>query len=142
MYEEIRMLKRVTETLKDQSRQNLPLETRNRFAPLQTIQDEVLDNEAKNYIQKETLQHRHQTPVYSKQNHRLKLLINHFPENDNPSWQQRTVSENGKYSDTMRNNKKTFIVGTTMVKGIRMKEVNSQLRNSFAKLRSFPGDCP
>ena len=84
MYEEIRMLKRVTETLKDQSRQNLPLETRNRFAPLQTIQDEVLDNEAKNYIQKETLQHRHQTPVYSKQNYRLKLLINHFPENDNP----------------------------------------------------------
>ena len=61
----------------------------------------MLDNEAKNYIQKETLQHRHQTPVYSKQNHRLKLLINHFPENDNPFWQQRTVSENGKYSDTM-----------------------------------------
>ena len=26
-----------------------------------------------------------------------------------------------------------------MVKGIRMKEVNGQLRNSFAKLRSFPG---
>ena len=26
-----------------------------------------------------------------------------------------------------------------MVKGIRMKEVNSQLRNSFAKLRSFLG---
>ena len=101
MYEEIRMLERVIETLKDQSRQNIPLETRNRFAPLQTIQDEVLDNEAKNYIQKETLQHRHQTPVYSKQNHRLKLLINHFPENDNPFWQQRTVSENGKYSDTM-----------------------------------------
>ena len=26
-----------------------------------------------------------------------------------------------------------------MVKGIRMKEVNRKLRNSFAKLRSFPG---
>ena len=26
-----------------------------------------------------------------------------------------------------------------MVKDIRMKEANSQLRNSFAKLRSFPG---
>ena len=34
---------------------------------------------------------------------------------------------------------KTFILGTSMVKGIRMKEVNSQLRNSFAKLRSFLG---
>ena len=39
----------------------------------------------------------------------------------------------------MQNSKKTFIVGTRMVKGIRMKEVNSQLQNSFAKLRSFPG---
>ena len=39
----------------------------------------------------------------------------------------------------MRNDKKTFIAGKSMVKGIRMKEVNSQLRNSFAKLRLFPG---
>ena len=39
----------------------------------------------------------------------------------------------------MRNGKKTFIAEKSMVKGIRMKEVNSQLRNSFAKLRSFPG---
>ena len=48
----------------------MPLETRNRFAPLQNTQDEVLDKEAKNYKEKETLQHRHQTPVYSKQNRR------------------------------------------------------------------------
>ena len=39
----------------------------------------------------------------------------------------------------MRNSKKMFIASTSMVKGIRMKEVNSQLRNSFANLRSFPG---
>ena len=39
----------------------------------------------------------------------------------------------------MRNGEKTFIAGTIMVKGIRMKEVNGQLRNSFAKLISFPG---
>ena len=32
-----------------------------------------------------------------------------------------------------------FIVGTSMVKSIRMKEVNKQLCNSFVKLRSFPG---
>ena len=32
-----------------------------------------------------------------------------------------------------------FIVGTSMVKSMRMKEVNKQLRNSFVKLRSFPG---
>ena len=57
------------QTRKYQSGQNIPLETRNRFAPLQNTQDEVLDKEGKNYKEKETLQHRHQTPVYSKQNH-------------------------------------------------------------------------
>ena len=98
----------------------------------------MLDKEAKNYKEKEILQHRHQTPVYSKQNHRPNPVINHFPENDNSFWQQRTVPGNSKYSDAVRNIKKTFIVRTSMVKGIRMKEVNSQLRNSFSKLRSFP----
>ena len=112
---------------------------RSRFAPLQNTQDEVLDKEAKNYKEKESLEHRHQTPVYRKQNHRPNPVINHYPENDNPFWQQRTVPGNSKYSDTVRNGKKTFIVGTSMVKGIRVKEVKSQLRNSFAKLRSLPG---
>ena len=39
----------------------------------------------------------------------------------------------------MRNGKEKVKAGTSMVKDIRMKKVNSQLRNSFAKLRSFPG---
>ena len=85
------------------------------------------------------LQHRHQTPVYRKQTHQPKPVINHFPENDNHFWQQRTIPENRKYSDAVRKGKKTLVAGTRMVKGIKMKEVNSQLRNSFAKLRSFPG---
>ena len=97
----------------------------------------MLDKEAKNYKEKETLQHCHQTPVYRKQNHRPSLVINHFPENGNPFWQQRTVPENSRYSDAMRNSKKTFIVGRSMIKGIRISEVNSQLRNSVAKRRSF-----
>ena len=150
------LMKRLTETLneekakqkwqtesrqrrKHQSRQNVPLDTINRFAPLQNIQDEVLDKETKNYKEKETLQYRHLTPVYRKQNHRPNPVINHFPETDNPFCQQRTVPGNNRYSDTARNGKETFIVGTSMVMGIRMKEVNSQLRNSFAKLRPFPG---
>ena len=99
----------------------------------------MLDKEAKNYKEKKTLQHRYQTSVYRKQNHQPNPVINHFPENGNPVWQQRTVPGNSKYSDTVRNGKKTFIVGLSMVKGIRMIEVNSQLRNSFSKLRSFPG---
>ena len=87
MYEKEILIKCLTETLKEekakqmwqtetwltrkqQSQQNISLETRNRFAPLQNTQDEVLDKEAKNYKEKETLQNRHQTPVYNKQNHR------------------------------------------------------------------------
>ena len=31
------------------------------------------------------------------------------------------------------------MVGTSMVKGIKVNKVNKQLRNSFAKRRSFPG---
>ena len=87
MYEKETLIKCLTETLneekakqmwqtetwltrKQQSQQNISLETRNRFAPLQNTQDEVLDKEAKNYKEKETLQNRHQTAVYNKQNHR------------------------------------------------------------------------
>ena len=124
---------------KYQSRQNISLDPRNRFAPFQNTQDEVLDIEAKNYKEKETLQHRHHTPAYGTQNHRPNPVINHFSENGNTFWQQRTIPESSKYSDTVQNGKKTFIVGTSMVKGIKMKEVNFQLRNSFAKLEPFPG---
>ena len=70
------------QTRKNQFRQNLQLDTRNRFAALQNTRDEVLDKEAKNYKEKEILIHRHQTPVYRKQNHRPNPVINHFPEND------------------------------------------------------------
>ena len=98
----------------------------------------MLDKKAKNYKEKETLQHRHQTPVCRKRNDRPNPIIDHISENDNSSWQQRIVPGNSKYSDTVRNGKKTFIVRTSMVKSIRMREVNSQSQNLFAKLRLFP----
>ena len=99
----------------------------------------MLYKEAKNYKEKETLQHRPQAPVYNKQNRRPNPIINHFSEDDNCFWQQRTVPKNSKYSDAVRNGKKTSIVDKSTVKNIRMKEVNSQLHYSFAKLRLFPG---
>ena len=37
------------QTLKHRSCRDIPLDMRNRFSPLQSIQDEVLDEEAKNY---------------------------------------------------------------------------------------------
>ena len=51
------------QTQKHHSRQIIILEMRSRFAPIQNTQGEMLDKEATNYKEKETLQHRHQTPV-------------------------------------------------------------------------------
>ena len=80
-----------------------------------TIRNEkqIGSKEAKYYQEKKTLQHRHQAPVYSKQNHRPNLVMNHFPETNDPFWQQRTVPGNSKYSDALRNGKKTLIVGAS-----------------------------
>ena len=39
----------------------------------------------------------------------------------------------------MLHRKKTFIIGTSVVKSIKMKDVKEQSHTSFAKLRSFPG---
>ena len=75
----------------------------------------MLDKDAKNCKEKETLKHRHQTPVHRKQNHQPTPIINHFPEKENRFWRGRTVPGNSKYSDTVRNCKETFIVGTSMV---------------------------
>ena len=42
---------------KHPSQQNISLETKNRFAPPQNTQDEMLDKEAKNYKEKQILQY-------------------------------------------------------------------------------------
>ena len=70
MFQKDISIKRLTETLNEErakqkwqteTRQtlNTPFDMKNRFAPLQNTQDEVLDKEAKNYKEKETLQYRH-----------------------------------------------------------------------------------
>ena len=53
--------------------QNVSFEARYRFLPLQNVQNEALDKEAKNYKEKETLQHRHQNHGSIKQKHQIKL---------------------------------------------------------------------
>ena len=109
-----------TETRKHQFRQCVSLETRNRFAPLQNNQDWLLDKEAKIYKEKEIFQNRHQMAVYSKQNHRPNSVINSFSGNDNSFWRQKTLLGNNKYSEAMRNGKKTFVLGT----GATLKHLN------------------
>ena len=46
---------------------------------------------------------------------------------------------NNSYRDAVRYGHKTLIIGTSMVEGLRMKELNKYLTNSFSKRRSFSG---
>ena len=56
-----------------------------------------------------------------------------------PFGNKKTVPGNSKYNVALRNGKKTIILGTSIVNDIRIKDINKQLHDWFAKLRSFPG---
>ena len=53
----------------------------------------MLDKEAKNHKEKESLQHLDQPPACSKQNHRTEPVINNFQENDNPFGNRKQYQE-------------------------------------------------
>lgn len=42
------------------------------------------------------------------------------------------------YQDAVQYSKKNLIICSSVVKGLRMKELNQCLTNSFSKVRSFP----
>ena len=44
---------------------------------------------------------------------------------------------NAKYSDAVRFGRKMVTLGTSMIKGIQMKEFNSYVKNFYSKLRPF-----
>ena len=52
---------------------------------------------------------------------------------------KKTVPGNSKYNVALQNGKKTIILGKSIVNDIRIKDINKQLHDWFAKLRSFPG---
>ena len=56
-----------------------------------------------------------------------------------PFGNKKAVPGNSKYNVALRNGKKTIILGTSIVNDIRIKDINKQLHDWFAKLRSFPG---
>lgn len=69
-----------------------------------------------------------------------RLDISKRQDNGNHSKKyQKTVPGNSSYRDAVKFGRKSIIIGTSMVKGIRMKEFNSYIKNGFVKLRSFTG---
>ena len=76
-----------------------------------------------------------------KNTRRPPVVTNNFPEHNNPAWRNHkpTVPGNAKYSNAVRFGRKTVILGTSMIKGIRMKEFNGYVKNGYLKLRPFSG---
>ena len=136
MYDKEILIKHLTETLNEEKAKQMPTNVKTRQTRninLDKIYHQKQETDLLHFktlkmkcqIKSEELQRKRNitTPssnasIYNKQNHRPNPVTNHFPENDNSFWQQRTVPGNSKYSDAVRNGKKTFIVGTSMVKGM------------------------
>lgn len=100
----------------------------------------VEDSSDDSYVEEhEMTTQRNIQPNNVKQNKRPNIVINRKHENDRMNYRPKVVPGNSSYNDVVKYGKKTFILGTSMVKGMRMKEFNQHLKNSFCKLRSFPG---
>ena len=96
---------------------NKPLKTWNIFLPLQEKND--VGKIAREDIEFKISQYQNQ---YQKQ-YRPKVVANHYQENDNPQRQRKRISGNNPYRDAVWYGKKTLIIGTSMLKGLRMKEL-------------------
>ena len=68
-------------------------------------------------------------------------VINYYPERDIANYPKnnRIRPGNTKYNESAKYGKKTFIYGTSMIKGIRQREFNSYLKKCSARFRPFPG---
>lgn len=75
---------------------------------------------------------------YIKQSKRPNFLANGH-ENDRINYRPKAVPGNRSYKDMVSFGKKTLILVTGLIKGIRMKEFNQLLKNQFTKIRSFSG---
>ena len=114
-----------------------PIMTTNQFLPIQTIDDNCSETEEEVHTPQTTT---NRIPT-NRPNRRPSIVTNLHQENDKQTWKplKKTVPGNSSYKDAVKYGRKTYIIGTSMVKGIRMKEFNQNLQNSFAKLRPFPG---
>ena len=52
---------------------------------------------------------------------------------------QKVVPGNGTYREACKFGKKTFVFGTSMIKGVRQNEFNRNLTSCSARFRTFPG---
>ena len=76
---------------------------------------------------------------YIKQTKRPNFLVNRHHANDRINYRPKAVPGKRSYKDVVSFGKKTLILGTGSIQGIRLKEFNQLLKNQFTKIRSFSG---
>ena len=74
-------------------------------------------------------------------NHNITTKNNDHNKNNHSNARniEKVIPGNTTYRDAVKFGKKTFIFGTSMVKGIRNKEFNQHLTKCSAQIRAFPG---
>ena len=89
--------------------------------------------------QRHTSSHKSTVNLQSKSHdtHNFEKVILH-QDNDTRNF-ETVIPGNGTYIEACKYGKKTFVFGTSMVKGIRVKEFNNNLTRCSSRIRSFPG---
>ena len=64
-------------------------------------------------------------------------MVNRYHENNTRNYRPKTVPGNSSYKDLAKGGKKCFILGTSVIIVIKMKEFTQHVKHSFAKIR-FP----
>ena len=132
---------RETRKSRTQPQKTYPIQITNPFLPLQVSDENNHSNDEHEETDHNENKFAHKN-YQSIMNRRPQVVTNLHQDNDKQTWRQttrKTVPGNSSYKDAVKYGRKTYIIGTSMVKGLRMREFNQQLHNSFAKLRPFPG---
>ena len=66
-------------------------------------------------------------------------ITENYLKNSIPSWQKKTIPGKNTYANTVKKTKKVCLIGDSIIKRIRRKELNGQIHNATAYIKTFPG---
>ena len=84
----------------------------------------------------------------AKSNHstRPQVVVNHFPENQDVFNRSKLVPGELSYSRAVKSTRlnpgkqnRIIIFGDSVFRGIRVREFNNDIKNDYAKCKTFPG---
>lgn len=117
---------------------NIPLsnfEDKNRFKPLYSDNIDIEHyNDENSYS--ESTNNTELRNIHFKEKRRPSNVLNRYPEND--LMYKKTRPGNSTYRDTVKFGRKTYVIGTSMVK-ISNRELNKKLTKNSTRVRPFQG---